>query len=137
MGMYTELIFSAGFIKDLPDEVVDTLKYMISGEDRPEHLPSHEFFDSGAVTWLLRGRSYYFADTIDPRLRFDKIGKNWILSSRSNIKNYDNEIELFLDWIKPYIAEGSGLREFYAIVCHEEQEIPTIYYLHEEDEKHD
>lgn len=60
---------------------------------------------------------------------FDDIGKNWCLSSRSNIKNYNNEIDTFLRWIKPHIASGSGTNEMYAIVIYEESKRPTIYYL--------
>jgi hypothetical protein len=53
-----------------------------------------------------------------------------VLSTRSNIKNYKQEIETFLEWIKPYINGGSGSRNMYAIVIYEEQDEPTIYYLH-------
>ncbi len=60
-----------------------------------------------------------------------KISDTWNLSSRANLKNYDDEIEKFLNWIKPFLEQGSGERDFYAIVCYEEQAEPTIYYLKE------
>jgi len=62
---------------------------------------------------------------------FDDISKSWHLSTRSNIKNYEQEIQTFLEWIKPYIDGGSGGRDMYAIVIYEEQEELDIYYLHD------
>ena len=62
---------------------------------------------------------------------FGGIDKNWVISTRSNIKNYGNEIEAFLEWIKPYIDGGSGERDMYAIVIHEQSNEPKIYYLNE------
>ena len=59
----------------------------------------------------------------------DNITDSYVLSTRSSIKNYANEIETFLDWIKPYIESGSGYRDMYAIVTYEEDETPKIYYL--------
>lgn len=57
----------------------------------------------------------------------DEISKCYHISTRSNIKNYENEIELFLDWIKPYIEYGSGVRNLYAIVTYEGG-TPILYY---------
>ena len=64
-------------------------------------------------------------------LVYDDIAKQYSLHCRTNIKNYDNESEKFLDWIKPYIAQGSGLRDFYAVVMYEEASEPAIYYLND------
>ena len=131
MGMYTEIIFGAGLKKDTPKNVIGVLQRMIDGEDLVDNLPDHEFFKSQR-TWLIRsGGSYYFPGCIEPKFWFDDISKNWFLHFRTNIKNYDSEIEKFLDWIKPYIDQGVGSRGFYAIVTYEEQNEPTIYYLTE------
>lgn len=62
----------------------------------------------------------------------DHIDKRYHISTRSNIKNYEDEIETFLEWIKPYVENGSGSRELYAIVMYEEASKPTLYYLHED-----
>ncbi len=56
---------------------------------------------------------------------------DWVLSSRSNIKNHNRDIETFLEWIKPFIDSGSGKRDMYAIKISEEQSEPTIYYLYD------
>ena len=127
MGMYTELIFGASLIKDTPDQVINALKYMIGDiKEKPEDFPLPE----GRCAWLFRGGSYYFGVN-EPvsKMWYDDNSNNWRISTRSNIKNYDGEIETFLEWIKPFIHQGSGYRDMYAIVTYEEAESPTIYFL--------
>lgn len=130
MGMYTELIFGASIKEDAPEEVIEALKYMIGKTDeKPENFP----LPDGRCEDLFRGGSYYFAIN-DPatKMWLDHITKQWHISTRSNIKNYENEIETFLEWIKPHIDSGSGARDLYAITIYEEQDAPTLYYLHED-----
>lgn len=127
MGMYTELIFGAGLKKDTPEKVIEVLKYMVGDtKEKPKDFPLPE----GRCERLFRGSSYYFGVN-EPLWKMwkDDIGENWVLSTRSNIKNYGGEIEAFLEWIKPYIDGGSGYRDMYAIVTYEEDEAPKIYYL--------
>ena len=129
MGQYTELIFGASLKKDTPKEVIDVLDYLVTLNNKPKTLPEHDFFKNDRWEGVLCMGSYYFgvSDSVS-QLWFDKIDKQWHLSNRSNLKNYDSEIENFLDWIKPYIGTGSGTDDFYAIVCNEEERTPTIYY---------
>ena len=128
MGMYTELIFGADLKKDTPAEVIEALKYMIGEtEEKPINFP----LPDGRCEWLFQGASYYFGvNRPVGKMIYDDIGENWMVSTRSNIKNYEGEIEAFLEWIKPYIDGGSGARDMYAIVTYEEAEAPKIYYLH-------
>jgi len=94
--------------------------------DKPLDFP----FPNGRCEWLFQGGSFYFAiNRPVNKMWFDDISKAYSISTRSNLKNYNNEIETFLDWIKPYINSGSGNRDMYAIVMYEEQSEPTIYYL--------
>ena len=127
MGMYTELIFGAELKQDTPQNVIEALKYMMGDiEEKPKDFP----LPSGRCEWLFRGSSFYFGvSTSVSKMWFDEIGKAWVLSTRSNIKNYGSEIEIFLEWIKPCIDSGSGHNDMYAIVTYEEEEEPTIYYL--------
>jgi len=126
MGMYTELIFGAELKKETPNEVIEALKYMLGEIDKPDNFPLPE----GGCEWLFQGGSYYFAihNPVN-KMWFDDISGQYHISTRSNLKNYADEIETFLDWVKPYIAGGSGAREMYAITISEEQSEPTIYYL--------
>jgi hypothetical protein len=128
MGMYTELIFGARLKTYTPENVINALKYMIGEtKERPIDFP----FSTERADYLLRSGSYYFGvNQPVSSLRRDNPSGLWVLSTRSNIKNYDNDIETFLEWVKPYIESGSGSKDMYAIVIYEEQSEPTIYYLH-------
>ena len=130
MGMYTELIFGAELKKDTPNKVIEALKYMLGEiEEKPLNFPLPE----GRCEWLFRGSSYYFAIN-EPvfKMWLDNIDECWHISTRSNIKNYEGEIETFLEWILPYIDSGSGDRDLYAIVIYEQQSEPKCYYLHDD-----
>ena len=130
--MYTELILGCKIRGDAPKEVIETLKWMCSEQE--DNLPeSWPFPKDSRHKRLFRMGSYYFAisSSIPPVFQYDSNGNTWMLSTRSNLKNYNNEIETFLAWLRPYIEQGSGSREFYAIVTYEEQAEPTIYYLKE------
>ena len=62
-------------------------------------------------------------------LRFNRIANQYYFSARCNLKNYDNQIEAFIKWIKPHCAKGSGKNNLIAMVIEEGDEAPTIYYL--------
>lgn len=130
MGMYTELIFGARLKKETPKDVIDTLLYMMGNTDEePENLA----FKTVSGRNPLRGSGSYYFGVVDfvGKMWYDKIGEAWIISSRCNLKNYEDEIDTFLKWIRPYIDSGSGEREMYAIVTYE-QGLPQIYYLEDE-----
>lgn len=128
MGMYTELIFGASLKTDTPKEVIDTLRYMVGYIEQPEKLA----FDSNRNP--LSGGSHYFGVISGAtKMYYNDTANCWVLSSRANIKNYDSDIETFLEWIKPFVDSGSGDRDMYAITIYEEQSEPTIYYLYDAD----
>ena len=125
--MYTELIFGAELRKETPKEVIDALKYMLGEtEIKPNGFPIN------VDPFILRCGSYYFGvNSCVNKMWLDKIDGQYHISTRSNCKNYNSEIQIFLEWIKPYIESGSGDREMYAIVIYEEASEPTIYYLYD------
>ena len=126
--MYTELIFGAELKEDTPEIIINTLKYMIGDlKEKPLNFP----LPDGRYEVLFRSASYYHLNRPVSKIWFDDIAKQWSISTRSNIKNYENEIETFLEWIKPHIDSGVGLRDMYAIVTYEEADEPTIHYLQE------
>ena len=129
MGMYTELIFGARLKEDTPKEVIDTLKYM-TGHLKEKEKPKKLAFQTDRN--VLCGSSFYFGvHHSESNFYYSDMTDAWTLSSRTNIKNQDGDIEKFLDWIKPYIDRGSGCREMYAITIAESEDEPTIYYLEE------
>ena len=126
MGMYTELIFGAELKKETPNEVIEALKYMLGEvKEKPNNFP----LPDGRCEWLFQGGSYYFAinESVN-KMWLDEIDNCWHISTRSNIKNYEDEIETFLEWIKPHIDSGSGDRDMYAITIYESGE-PVLYFL--------
>lgn len=127
MWMYTELIFWATLKKDTPPEVIEVLQNMIGEKETITKFP----FAWERASYMLRCSSYYFGTNQHASLEFNDIGNQYKISTRSNLKNYDSEIENFLDWIKPYIEQWSWNRDMYAIVIYEESDEPTIYYLHD------
>ena len=73
MGMYTELHFNAELRKDVPQEVLNVLSYMLdSDKDRPA-LPDHPLFRTQRWLFMLTCDSYYFDADTHSTLRFDEI----------------------------------------------------------------
>ena len=127
MGMYTELVVSTRIVDD--PEAINVLKLMTSTHlDGPveSEIPDHPLFKTDRWSYMLRSGSYYFVPTASTLLEYDDIGKNWSFINRSDFKNYDNEINLFLDWLDPYIDASDG--EMIGYSRYEESEEPTIRY---------
>lgn len=154
MGMYTALSLGVELKEGVPQEVVDTLRFMIEGPTDEQMPPgmyhvsaaqqfapadfSHSFFDCDRWTMLFRCDSYYFDWQTGWRLdRDDLYGPErpkYYLTGVSNLKNYDGEIRKFLDWLSPYI-DTTG---FLGWTMYEEDLVPTIIYravkqLHDEE----
>lgn len=127
MGMYTELVFNASLKSDTPEYVINAISFMVGYiEEKPKDFP----LPDGRCEWLLRGSSCYFEKETEFKFYVDESDKRWRLISNSSIKNYENEIEEFLKWIKPYIEQGyCNLKNSYAIVTYEEDDHSTFYKL--------
>ena len=136
MGMYTEFHFNALLKPDVPKKVIDVLKCMVGDPSCPHErtegidtrdLPDHALFGETRWRWMLTGNSYYFDMVPSSILKWDSISNAYYLSTRSNFKNYDNEISLFIDWIKPYLDKDDG--EFLGFSRYETTETPTLIYM--------
>jgi len=103
MGMYTEIHFNSGLHGDTPSDVIAVLKYMLGDTDGKPSLPGHELFTTTRWPVMLRMDSCYFDADTHSTLRYDDIANNYYLCVRSNLKNYGQEIEKFVDWIMPYL----------------------------------
>ena len=62
----------------------------------------------------------------------DEIAKAHFLCIRSNVKNYDGEIQHFIDWITPCLDKHPG--DFLGFRRYEETEDPTLIYMPGEQE---
>jgi len=119
MGEFTELSIGVRMKHDIPDEVVDAIEAMVTDRamDCQGHVPSAKYqpkvqhplfsYESDRWRWMLHGGgSYYFP--AQPHVEWkndDEVGKCYFLTLRTNIKNYNEEWEKFLDFIAPYIDE--------------------------------
>lgn len=98
--MYTELIIKCDLVIKKDSQVEEVLNFLFN--DKPmkiENVPDHKFFK--CPRWDLVGNCSSFYHTPQSFSYYD--GK--YLFSRSDLKDYDNEIMLFLDWLYPYIDE--------------------------------
>ena len=123
MGMYTELVLG---LELKPDEkILNVLKYMLGDvKEKPlDYDYSHRLFETARWDIMLQCDSYYFDGQTDSKLIFDHHGYVY-LNVRCNFKNYSNEIELFLDWLKPYIKTDG----FLGYTRYEEDYDPTLIY---------
>ena len=136
--MYTEFNIGIAFKKNTPDNIIKILEYLLCGgrvgyEQKEyifdvvmkEHeLTEHEFFKCDNWEIVLTGSNGCFDWITDSRMEFDEILKKYCLNVRSNLKNYDHEIEKFMNLISPYIyTEG-----FLGYMRYEECDDPTLIY---------
>lgn len=121
MGMYTEISLRLEFKQDVPGEVINTVKSML-GLDEFDAEHDHSLFKTPHWDFMLRCNSYYHIPYASNDMRFDNIANSWYLVSRSDFKNYDNEAELFFDWIAPYVEDG-----MMGYTLYEEDEKPIVF----------
>lgn len=103
MGMYIEFVCVIELKKDMLKEVINILNNMIEGEDRYDIILFYLFFECCRWRWLFIMDSYFFLGRSNMMFEYDDIVKIYYLIIRSNLKNYDDEINKFLNWIKLYI----------------------------------
>lgn len=133
MGMYTEFHFNARLKKDIPEYVINILKFMVGQlDDKQDHeikelekQGNHELFKTDRWTIMLNCSSYYFGMITNSQIRFDDISKGYTLSIRTNFKDYGDEVDKFIDWIDPFLDEYDELLGFYR---YEESKYPTLIY---------
>ena len=103
MGEYTELNISVK-LKNLEADTIKTIKYMIGESEAPGENLEHPLFQTDRWEYMLRTNSTYFSETAYSELLESKIDtKVYVLNIKTDFKNYKNEAEYFLNWIKPYI----------------------------------
>lgn len=101
MGQYTELKTNFHLKIDTPMEIIKILKYIADNETELPYIPDHKLFKCDRWTHLFNCSSAYFNNEKYTEIELD--GEKWYVNTRANFKNYDHEIQLFWDWITPYI----------------------------------
>ena len=131
MGMYSEIYVKAVLKKDVDDNVVNIIKYML-GIDYVEledlTIPSQSLFETDRWGSMLRSSSYYHMPYTVKLFEYNAISENYYLVVRSDFKNYQGEIGKFFDWITPYIVKD-GDKTFIGYSLYEEDDEPKLYYV--------
>jgi hypothetical protein len=123
MGMYTQLFLDISLKKDIQKNVIDTLKYMVYGNDEIDDNFWKEPYSR--LNWCFNSSSYYFNNSSFSEFRFDSIGGNYRLVVLCDFKNYNNEIDTFLEWVFPYIDDDGNMLGYWR---YEEEKEPVIIY---------
>lgn len=124
MGMYTELVVATQ-VRNVP-EAIAVLQFMAGVTETTPPLPEHALFQTDRWDSLFTCNSHYFVPLSVVKLQYNDIAGAWSLISRADLKNYDNEVEKFIDWIRPYLDCSPG--QMFAYSRYEEAAEPTIYY---------
>ena len=127
MGMYTELNIRVNLRADTPENVINILRYMLRDIDEvvpPDHLPDHPLFSTDRWAIMLICDSHYFDGYTDSSMVRNSTSHEYQLNVYCNFKNYCNEIDLFLDFIRPYLRT----KGFLGYTRYEEWDDPMLIY---------
>lgn len=123
MGMYTEIVVKMSFdAETLPTEVREVLDYLFGESEKPATLPEHNFFYGDRWEYLGKSSSFYHHPA-SVRSYFEKYGTLYLFA-RSDIKNYDGEIEHFFNWIAPHTCQAE--KECLGWTWYEEDDQPNL-----------
>lgn len=129
MGMYTEAVIKAEFeVSDLDENARAVLDYLFSPDSpKPEALPEHKFFSCPRWEFVGNCSSYYHHPEVVTSY-FENYGTVYLFT-RFDLKNYDGEIDLFIDWISPYVGDVTCL----GYQWYEESEKPELILVNADD----
>ncbi len=124
MGMYTECFVRVEIEENTPPDVIEILRWMFDQDSGPcpESLPDHPFFACDRWAAIGHSGSFYHQPRPTSSMWLDQ-GK-WYICSRSDLKNYDDEISKFFDWLQPYAEATPG--DFIGYSLYEEDQTPTL-----------
>lgn len=127
MGMYTALSLGIELEPTTPKDVITILKGMTDHEKLEEAqilaaYNNHPLFGHTRWHFMLRCDSYYFDWATGFHLGYDDMTGRWNLTGASNLKNYSNEINLFLDWLQPHMNTGG----YIGWKMYEQDNLPTL-----------
>lgn len=121
MGMYTELVLKCGVNFDSMGKIEkQVFDHLFNNGEHPERLPSHPFFECSRWDQIGTMSSFYHHPKPIKSVHED------YLFSRSDLKNYDNEVQLFIDWFSPFVSENA--EQCIGWEWYEESDAPTLIY---------
>ncbi|AWQ17081.1 MULTISPECIES: hypothetical protein [Bacillus] len=130
MGMYTELVCAFELIEETPSHIIETLEFMSGQRDeQPDELPDDKLFSGGSRwKWMLQSDSCYFDGKTHSEIVYDTLVGGCYVTIRCNLKNYDNEIENFIEWISPFIYKKDE-NYFIGYKRYEEDKEPELIFV--------
>lgn len=109
MGHYTRIKLDVEVSAAAPADVVDLLRWLTTRREAPHPaLPDHPFFQCKHWQSLGFGSASYWDKQPPPPVLSAAAEGGWRFSFECALRNYDSEIEKFLDWIGPHLASPSG-----------------------------
>lgn len=121
MGMYTEIYVNLDLKPTTPPDVIEVLRAIVNYDTDAECLAPYP------PQWarLFANGSYYTPSTCAASLTFDEISGCYSLIGKGDIKNYDNEIHAFFDFIMPWCEDPDAFIGYYR---YEEHREPTLVF---------
>lgn len=137
MGMYTEVVVKIQIRKNkIGEQAFNILEAMFYKNSdvwcyEIENLPDHEFFK--CARWSSVGSCssfYHHPNTISDWYypKYEKLGDDTTIYifNRSDLKNYDNEIQKFFDWLNTLNLDNCE-GDFIGYSLYKEDNDPVIY----------
>lgn len=141
MGMYTKFSVVIPIKRETPKEIQEVLVDLVENAgyklDSGElQKPNHKFFESDYFS--AQCDSYYFTGTHNSAVKysheFEEVHR-LVLHIDCDFKNYEDNINLFLDFVAPYIdIEDMWQPTFLGYSLYEEDLNPTLYYVNDKHE---
>lgn len=126
--MYTALHLGVEIDPDTPTEVLNALQLMLGVYEQVPALPDHPLFQTPRWRHMLICDSYYFDVETHSELKWDSSASTFFLTINSNFKNYNGELDLFLDWISPHVREKRPGDYWVGYWWYEEDDEPSGIY---------
>jgi len=125
MGMYTEIVIKSDIKSrnELSEKETNIINFLFGNKHRDtvKSLPDHPFFKCERWEWIGNSNSYYH----HPETIRSLVGT--YLFSRSDLKNYGNEIYLFFDWFDKNISDNHA-GQYIGYSIYEEADKPELYF---------
>ena len=125
VGMYTEVMVKFSVNKEsTPKDVIDVLMFLFGDKEKPDALPDHPYFSCSRWDFVGDCVSFYHHPARIADVQQSDFSDEIYIFARNDLKNYEDEIEKFFDWVDPYVSSEAGQCIGYS--WYEECEKPTL-----------